>query len=218
MNSQPARSEKITWAPKVRQAKIWQLYQNDALGAVDEELVEDVGYRLLQRCRSIRLATQRGLECPRCGTEFTLPESEPWRLLPGPHPCPNPDCGWKTTAEEWHDSWRHRDLLGAAAMPAVETYLRDYSRADTVRQRMLCIDQLIHAFHISLRDGRAGRSFANNLIEGSHAQVVDLLDRLFALPGGVQKNKWREQTARMWRHRRGLLDSPNTGADESKPD
>jgi hypothetical protein len=28
--------EKILWFPKIRQAKIWQLYQNDALGAVNE--------------------------------------------------------------------------------------------------------------------------------------------------------------------------------------
>lgn len=43
--------EKITWAPKVRQRKIWQLYQNDALGAVDEALVEEVGFALWQRRR-----------------------------------------------------------------------------------------------------------------------------------------------------------------------
>jgi hypothetical protein len=29
------RSEKIRWAPKVRREKIWQLYQNDVLGAID---------------------------------------------------------------------------------------------------------------------------------------------------------------------------------------
>ena len=54
-------------------------------------------------------------------------------------------------------------------MPAIEVYLRDYPRAASTQQRMLCIDQLIHAFHISLLDGKVGRSFANNLIEGSHA-------------------------------------------------
>lgn len=196
--------EKITWAPKIRQAKIWQLYQNDALGAVDEALLEDVGYRLLQRCRSIHLATNRGLECPRCGNAFILPESEPWRILPGLHICPTPGCGWETTASEWHDSWRHRDLLGAAALPAIETYLRDYPRAATAQERMLCIDQLIHAFHVSLRDGQVGRSFANNLIEGSHQQVVDLLDRLFALPGGVEKEQWRANVEKMFQRRRGL--------------
>jgi hypothetical protein len=170
---------------------------------VDEALVEDVGWRLVQRCKSILLATQRSLECPRCGAVIRLPESEPWRILPGPHTCPTPECGWSTTREEWHASWRHRDLLGLAALPAIETYLADYPKADTAQARMLCIDQLIHAFHISLRDGQPGRSFANNLIEGNHQQVVELLDRLFALPGGIQKEDWRKQVELMSRRRRG---------------
>jgi hypothetical protein len=195
--------ESITWAPKIRQAKIWQLYQNDANGTVDEELVEDVGWRLMQRCRSILLATNRSLECPRCGVVIQLPESEPWRILPGPHLCPTSGCGWSTTPEEWHASWRHRDLLGLAALPAIEAYLVDYPKAPSPQARMLCIDQLIHAFHISLRDGKPGRSFANNLIEGNHQQVIELLDRLFALPGGVGKEAWRQQVEIMNRRRRG---------------
>jgi hypothetical protein len=213
MAIKPPSHERINWAPKVRQAKIWQLYQNDALSTVDETLVEDVGYRLLQRCRSIQLATNRSLECPRCGAVYKLPESEPWRLLPGVHPCPNPGCGWETTAEEWHASWRHHDLLGLAAMPAIEAYLHDFPRASSTKERMLCIDQLIHAFHISLRDGKAGRSFANNLIEGSHQQVVDLLDRLFSLPGGVNKDHWRVEVEKMYRRRSGIADKPPTNTD-----
>jgi hypothetical protein len=35
--------EKIVWSPKVRQAKIRQIYQNDALGAVDENHAQDCG-------------------------------------------------------------------------------------------------------------------------------------------------------------------------------
>jgi hypothetical protein len=80
--------EKIIWASKVPQTKILRLYQNDAAGMVDDELVVDVGWRLFQRCRSIFLATGRGLASPRCGTEFYLPETEPWRILPGQHACP----------------------------------------------------------------------------------------------------------------------------------
>jgi len=193
----------------VRQAKIWQLYQNDARGSVDEELVEDVGYRLLQRCRSIQLVTNRSLECPRCGAVFKLPESAPLRLLPGVHACPNPGCGWETTAEEWHASWRHRDLQGRAALHAIDIYLHDYPKAASTQERMVCIDQLIHAFHISLRDGKVGRSIANNLIEGSHEQVVELLDRLFALPEGVKKDEWRGEVEAMYRRRRGTADKPS---------
>ena len=195
--------EKITWSPTIRQAKIWQLYQNDALGAVDEVLVEDVGLSLLYRCRSILLVTRREVECPRCGMVFLLSEPGTWKMLPGVQLCPTPGCGWETTSEQWHESWEHRDLLGSAAMQAIETYLHDYPRARKKEARMVCIDQLIHSFHISLRTGKASRSFANNLIEGSHDQVVEFLDRLSAKDSGVDKDQWRTEVNKMYLRRRG---------------
>lgn len=88
-------------------------------------------------------------------------------------------------------------------MQAVETYLHDYPLARSSEEHMVCIDQLIHAFHISLQNGQLNRSFANNLLEGSHQQVIDLLDRLFARPGGVDKDEWRQQVVGMFRRRRG---------------
>jgi hypothetical protein len=183
--------EKILWSPKIRQTKIWKLYQNDALGAVDDILVEDVGLALLQRCYSIWLVTRREVECPRCGAVFSVCEPATWKMLPGVQSCPTPGCGWETTAEQWHESWKHKDLLGTAVMQTVETYLYDYPRAQKTEERMVCIDQLIHAFHTSLQTGQLNRSFANNLIEGSHDQVIELLDRLSATDGGVDKEQWR---------------------------
>ena len=195
--------EKISWAPKIRQSKIRQLYQNDALGAVDEVLVEDVGLRLLDRCHSIWLVTRREVECPRCGAIFTLSEPDSWKMLSGVQHCPTPRCGWETTAEEWHESWKHRELLGTAAIQAIETYLHDYPRAQKTAERMVYIDQLIHSFHISLRTGKTTRSFANNLIEGSHDQVVAFLDRLSAKTGGVDKDQWRAEIKNMYNTRQG---------------
>jgi len=195
--------EKISWSPKIRQSRIRRLYQNDALGAVDEVLVEEVGLALLDRCRSIWLVTRREVECPRCGAAFPLCEPDSWNPLPGIQTCPTPGCGWQTTAEEWHKSWRHRELLGTAAMDAIETYLDVYPRAGKTEERMLSIDQLIHSFHISLQTGRINRSFANNLIEGSHDQVVEFLDRLSARPGGTDKDRWRADIEKMHQTRRG---------------
>jgi hypothetical protein len=203
MRSEKGSVEKISWSPKIRPAKIWQLYHNDALGAVDETLVEDVGLSLYHRCRSIWLVTRREVECPRCGTAFPLSEPGRWKMLPGVRSCPMPGCGWETTAEGWHASWRHRDLLGTAALPAIETYLHDYPRARKTEERMVCIDQLIHSFHISLQTGKASRSFSNNLIEGSHDQVVEFLDRLTGKTGGVDKDRWRAEIDGMFRRRRG---------------
>jgi hypothetical protein len=197
--------EKIIWSPKVSPASIWQLYQNDARGSVDQALVEAVGFDLLQRCRSIFLVTRREVECPRCGTIFKLREQRAWRLLPGDQVCPKPGCGWQTTAQEWHASWRHRDLLGTAAMDAMQTFLHDYPLAHSTQDRMFCIDQLIHSFHISLRTGKKSRTFANNLVEGSHDHVVALLDRLFTRPDGVNKDQWRIDIAGMYALRRGQI-------------
>ncbi|MBN1373437.1 MAG: hypothetical protein JW987_15980 [Anaerolineaceae bacterium] len=196
--------EKIRWAPKVRQVKIRQLYENDAAGMVDEELLQEVGYALLDRCQSIWLVTRREVECPRCGTVFSLgEEGEGWKMRSGVQTCPKEGCGWQTSAEEWHNTWAKKDLLGMAARDALAIYLRDFPRAKTAQERMVCIDQLIHAFHISLRDGQLNRSFANNLIEGSHQQVVEFLDGLSALPGGVDKTEWRDHVKTMFKRRKG---------------
>src|SRR4030095_15972835 len=119
------KMEKISWAPKIRQAMIRQLYLNDARGTVDELLVEDVCLSLYQRCQSIWLVTHREVECPRCGATFTLCEPGSWKYLPGVQTCPTPGCGWESTAEQWHESWRHRELLGTAVMQPSQIYLHD---------------------------------------------------------------------------------------------
>jgi hypothetical protein len=67
----------------------------------------------------------------------------------------------------------------------------------------VCIDRWIQSFHISLRTGKATRPFANNLIEDSHDQVVEFLDRLSAKPGGVDKDQWRAEIDSMYKTRRG---------------
>ena len=46
------------WARRVEQDKIRRLYETDARGIVDEELIDDVGYAMLARCESILIATR----------------------------------------------------------------------------------------------------------------------------------------------------------------
>ncbi len=177
---------------------------------MDEIFVEDVGLGLLYRCQSIQLVTRREVECPRCGTIFSLCEPGKWKMLPGVQVCPTPGCGWETTAEEWHASWKHKDLLGTAAVQIFETYLHEYPRAQKTQEKMVSIDQLIHSFHISLQNGKLNRSFANNLIEGSHEQVIELLDRLSAPAGGVDKDQWRANVNVMYKRRRGQDESTSS--------
>ncbi len=195
--------EKIRWAPRLSQAKLWQLYQSDAGGLLDEDLLAEVGFILLRRCTSIDQVTRGEVACPRCGQVFAVREPGQWGGREGRIPCPA-GCGWSTTAEAYHASWRHRDLLAVRAAPALEAYLRDYPRAGTPQERMMCIDRLIHAFHWDSGLDLPNRAFANNLIEGKFEDVVALLDRLSAVDP-VARQHWRETIAVMWKRRRGQL-------------
>ncbi len=200
MTSKKQRSsetEKIRWAPKVSRSRIWQLYQNDARGTIDETLIEDVGFSLWLRCQSIILVSHRQVECPRCHNSFAAQVVEE----PDAIKCPTLNCGWQTTQEQYHNSWRHQDLIGSNALPAFETFVKDYPSARTPQTRMLCIDHLIHAFHWGLQN-LPNRSVANNLIEGSHADVVALLDKLSEGNKAEDKEQWRKTVQAMTQRRR----------------
>jgi hypothetical protein len=146
--------EKISWAPKVGRTKVWRLYQNDAIGAIDDALVVDVGFSLWLRCKSVVMVTLFQVECPRCRQVFDVGRME------GSEPiaCPTPGCGWQITGEEYH--W-------------------------------------------DLKENAPNRSVGNNLIEGSHIQVIALLDKLSFGESGIDKEHWRETVDTMMRRRRG---------------
>jgi hypothetical protein len=166
-------------------------------------MVEAVGFSIFQRCQSIWLVTRREVECLRCETVFKLRENGTWSLQAASQICLNPGCGWQTTTEQWHASLQQRVLLGSAALQAMEICLHDYPQAKTPRECMFCIDQLIQTFHISLRTGKVSSSFGNNLIEGPHEKVVELLERLFTKEEGVNKDQWRVEIDGMYSRRRG---------------
>ncbi len=197
--------EKIRWAPRVQRHKIRLLYENDARGILDEVLLEDVGLALLDRCRSVILVSRAEVECPRCGAVIAVGFGRP--DPDAPIPCPGADCGWSTTARQWHASWAGRQLNGSRALPVFEEFAADYPGAVDHRRRMLLIDQLLHAFHWILGQDTPGRSVANNLIEGSHAQVLELLDGLAYGDGArpdlaEEKERWRQRVDAMWQARR----------------
>jgi hypothetical protein len=196
--------ERIHWAPKVQPGTIKRLYETDARGIVDEELIDDVGSALYERCRAVVMVTSGWVPCPRCGLEFALPAAaEPQGLTVT---CPGPGCGWQTTWAAWRLSWRHRELLGTAAMPAIAEYCARYPKATSPSERMLLIDAVIHAFHWDLRLQLPNRSAANNLIEGSHEQVLAFLDALTYGPASTadveRRDAWRATAAAMMRRRR----------------
>ena len=54
MNSE---SELIKWSPRVSQQKIRLLYEKDAKGIIDEELIDDIAFSFFVRCQDIITVT-----------------------------------------------------------------------------------------------------------------------------------------------------------------
>jgi hypothetical protein len=187
----------------VPQELIWRLYENDALGFTDLELLDEVGWRLLARCRSFIQAVEAvsgRVSCPVCA-QLILHTGTPEEVLQ----CPA--CGWETTWGEFFSTIQHKQLSGAEPVVRLfQEFIRLFPQADDYSQKMLLVDQLIHGFHIYFKDASQTRTTAVNLIEGRYHEVVDFLDRLSygpqSTPGTLDTYlKWRQtidETAEKW--------------------
>ncbi|MHA2185751.1 MAG: hypothetical protein ACXAAI_12200, partial [Promethearchaeota archaeon] len=90
MNS---KSEFIEWSPRVPQRKILLLYENDAKGIIDEDLIDDVAYSFLVRCQDIITVTDASLgkvKCIKC-ENIIFHKGKKEAILK----CKN--CSWETT-------------------------------------------------------------------------------------------------------------------------
>lgn len=169
--------KEVMWAPRVRQTDIRRLYESEAQGRIDEELLEEVGISLYARCESFCVscdAYNGRVHCPRCDSivvHHRKPED--------PLQCA---CGWQTTWQAYFKTIQHKQLSGAE--PVVElfhAYQQRYQAAATPREKMLAIDALLHGFHLFLAvDGQfeKTRGVAVNLIVGNYHEVIAFLDTL----------------------------------------
>ena len=167
-----------TWAPRIAQAKITQLYRLDAQGIYDEELLDEVGYGLLARCQSFSEAveaTQGKVHCPCCSAIVTHSGhgGNKDELLQ----CA---CGWQLTWGEYFATLQHKQLSGAdAILEQFRNYINAFPAAQTPREKMFLIDRLIHGFHWYVKFGPT-RPAAINLIQGRLGEVVAFLEQLSA--------------------------------------
>jgi hypothetical protein len=190
--------ERIRWSPRIKPALIERLYESDALGFQDDELCNEVGFRLFLRCQTIVMVSRDEVACPRCGTVFVIDSSDKEAVTV----CPTKACGWQTTMLEYRQSWSKKRIWGANALPAFEEFYNGFSPALEYKEKIFLIDRLIHTFHWSLKENLPARSAANNLLEGDHDQVVEFLDNLSGIDP-ARKASWRETTQQMMRRRKG---------------
>lgn len=160
--------DQVRWAGRVPRYKIQRLYELDAQGIVDEELIDDVAYGCYARCLSILQATRAYagvIVCPACGNEIQhqWQRQEPLVCL---------RCGWRTLLAAYARTFLGNHLHGGTAMEVWTYYVDQFPAAQSPRDKVLLIDWLIHQLH------RSTRSVAVQLIGGSPREVLALLDQL----------------------------------------
>ncbi|MEN8162166.1 MAG: hypothetical protein ABFS41_19000 [Myxococcota bacterium] len=183
----PSGPEKIRWAKRLRPELLAQLYRSDAAGFRDLELCEEVGSLLLARCETFRRVAAREVVCPACGTVFPVAQR-------GSSACPGADCDWRTDFRGYQESIRNHYAATGRAIDAYEAFLRGWPGARSYPEKILLIDQLIHAFHFDEKAGRPTKSVASKLFEGNKKDVVRFLDQLSATDPET-KAAWRRTVA-----------------------
>lgn len=169
----------VRWAPRLHPTKLKRLYELDAQGIVDADLIDAVGFTLYSRCQSILHvsdAMNGRVHCPNCDTIIPRQTSDPATLLV----CPA--CSWQTRWGDYYATYRTQELGAGGAMDIFQEFVARWEHARSSREKMLLIDQLIHRWHWETQSQRPdfglGRPTGVNLIEGSKAQVLALLDTL----------------------------------------
>lgn len=190
------------WAPRLRKAKIAQLYVASGRGILDEELIDDVGYSLYARAESILLATQASQGnalCPNCNSVIAhLPwENELLKCA---------QCDWKCPWEVYKKTIKYKHLHAGGMKPFLEEFIDKFPNAKSPADRMVLIDTLIHRYHWE-NSTNGGRPGACCLIEGKMKDIMPFLDSLSYgdnLPKDIEttREEWRKKWHKnAWKNR-----------------
>jgi hypothetical protein len=194
--------DEIQWTPRLAKEKLRRLYESEAAGRIDEELLEDVGITLLLRCEDILAidrATHGSVPCDRC-RRAGLPSAIPRRGHSKDEVLCCPQCGWRIVWGDYLRSIKRKQLHLGGAGASFRQFVADYPVARTPRDKMLAVDRLIHGFHCSLKDqpDLPTRACGVNLISGRLTDVVQFLNELAGVanadPAHAQTYaRWRDQ-------------------------
>jgi fructosamine-3-kinase len=190
----------IEWGRRVPKWKLRRLYELDAQGLLDEELLDDVGFTLLARCRDILKVKDAQLgrvHCARCDRQgaMTLIERPQTRGDPRDVVLTCPVCGWQITWGDYHLSFKRQQLNPGGAVDSFQRFIQTYLQAATPQTKMLAIDRLIHEFdssYASLPD-QPTRPVGVNLIEGKLEDVIAFLNALTFGGDPEAQTRWQQK-------------------------
>jgi hypothetical protein len=187
--------DKFHWARRVARRDIQRLYDSDARGMLNEELLDQIHFAIHARVCDmfdVREAQQTGrVKCRECGEYVQEPLRFGLKNKNNVLQCPK--CGWQVTCGEFYESYTGKSMLPGSATGLFETYLERFPNAKTPSEKMLLIDWLIHQFHVM--QGVARMPVGENVIQGTTEQVRELIESLAggagATPGLSSLEAWR---------------------------
>ena len=205
--------KKPSWSRRVPKHKIRRLYEQDAIGLHDDDLIDDVGFTLLSRCKSFieaNMAIRGQAPCPLCSHLIPHHGNQEETLT-----CK--ECGWELTWGEYLRTIQKKQLSGAE--PVIKLfgeYVRDFPVARSYQEKMVQIDRLIHGFHWHQKYG-ATRPVAVNLIQGRLADVIEFLD---TLSYGSKSSPGLQETLEEWTENSKYVRSWSRGLNQAldRPD
>lgn len=165
---QPELFDRFRWSPKVPRQALLRLYEMDARGLPDEELLDEIGYTLYTRClqgRETRRAIEAGrLICHGCGATLSYAD--------GLITC---ECGHQYLFRDYMRSFRAENMPSGAAQHIFDHFIKQWPNQRTAEGKMRLVDWLVHEFHTNLLTGVKGRFVGVNLIEGTKQQIAQLI-------------------------------------------
>lgn len=138
------------------------------------------------------LVSRGEVECPSCRGVYLV-------AAQGESPCPSEGCSWSTEPGEYRASIRNHHAHTGRAVEAFVRFYERYPAARTYSDKILIIDELVHAFHLD-ETRHPVKSVASKLLEGNKTEAVRFLDRL-SVVDPARKQEWRRAAAHTIRAR-----------------
>jgi hypothetical protein len=182
------------WSRRVDPLKIRRLYESDARGMLDRELLDDVGYGIYCRCQDMIEVSEawRGrVRCWGCGNVLHRRQGKlvayaahgPTRIGGNEEMLTCDRCGWQIAWGNYRKGLSGQNL--GTVVEDMATYVDCWPFARSPQTKLLLIDALIHAFHCWDGD-TVGSPVGATVIRASAEEVLALLDELAYGPGSTR--------------------------------
>jgi hypothetical protein len=135
---------------------------------INSELLDDVGFTIYARClqakEEMEIMEKGQIKCHNCSKILNYDSGLILCL-----------CGYQYMYKDYRRSFRTNNMPTGGAAHIFNGFIDKWPRMRDDVEKMRLIDWLIHEFHINLLTGTKGRFVGVNLIQGTKAQVKELI-------------------------------------------